>query len=722
MAALEVVRRRLDNAGLGEMCLELHSSKANKKAVLQDLDRTLRLEQPQLQDVRRHCEELNRHRGQLNLYLQVVHTPNQPSDVTVYQAVGELVRLRAQGTKWPSFRLKNPLQWSRAEFQERRNLLRDHLDHVSRIGVPQDCVWRGVELEIALPTDVDRVMPTISSILGRLNCLTTAGSEPADRLGILAPSSAMDTAQLARLAQRFTTAPSMDRRSMASAVWAEKRQHIDTLLAMGRQYVDTRASLSGVIVETGWDTDVTAARRDLAAYGRSWFRIFRGAYRQARAVLRGILTHEPPKPLEQRLAVLDSLIQGQQARAFVRSSPANELGKTAFGTQWNGVESDWASLAAIAKWESGCRETKAAPDFRSIYALLPEIQSLSEPVGRIGEHLKPVLKELAELFGTMRLNLRTAFDCEDLLSVPLAVLAERMRRWEAEPESLSRRVAYQLRRRTLESKGLAELAADIHSGQTTPSEGIARFEIAYYEELIRDLFRRHPQLGAFDGGSHERILQRFKNLDEARIGVARHEVAFAHFERLPARGADVGEVGLVYREIEKKRRQLPIRRLLSEAGRAVQAIKPVFMMSPISVAQYLEPGAIEFDLLLIDEASQVQTGRCPWRRRPSKADRRRGQQAASANAVLHEDARRGRSGRARSGRASRGGHREYPRALLRPGGTPTDAAMALPKPPPFADRRFQPRVLRRQTLRGSQPRKASRGARPRVSPCASRCL
>ena len=79
----------------------------------------------------------------------------------------------------------------------------------------------------------------------------------------------------------------------------------------------------------------------------------------------------------------------------------------------------------------------------------------------------------------------------------------------------------------------------------------------------------------------------------------------AHYERIPRGQSNVGEVGIVRREIEKKRRHLPLRRLLKEAGRAVQAIKPVFMMSPISIAQYLEPGAIDFDLLLIDEASQV---------------------------------------------------------------------------------------------------------------------
>ena len=42
-AALDVVKRRLDDIGLGDMCLELHSHKARKKVVLDELDRTLGL-------------------------------------------------------------------------------------------------------------------------------------------------------------------------------------------------------------------------------------------------------------------------------------------------------------------------------------------------------------------------------------------------------------------------------------------------------------------------------------------------------------------------------------------------------------------------------------------------------------------------------------------------------------------------------------------------------
>jgi len=50
---------------------------------------------------------------------------------------------------------------------------------------------------------------------------------------------------------------------------------------------------------------------------------------------------------------------------------------------------------------------------------------------------------------------------------------------------------------------------------------------------------------------------------------------------------------------------MPIRRLMQRAGNAIQALKPVFMMSPMSVPKYLPPGSVEFDLVVFDEASQV---------------------------------------------------------------------------------------------------------------------
>jgi very-short-patch-repair endonuclease len=58
-------------------------------------------------------------------------------------------------------------------------------------------------------------------------------------------------------------------------------------------------------------------------------------------------------------------------------------------------------------------------------------------------------------------------------------------------------------------------------------------------------------------------------------------------------------------EFTKQAKHLPIRRLLSRSGKAVQAMKPCFMMSPLSLAKFLPSRIINFDLLVIDEASQM---------------------------------------------------------------------------------------------------------------------
>lgn len=74
------------------------------------------------------------------------------------------------------------------------------------------------------------------------------------------------------------------------------------------------------------------------------------------------------------------------------------------------------------------------------------------------------------------------------------------------------------------------------------------------------------------------------------------------------RGATVRaftDMQLLLREISKQRRHIPIRQLVKRAGAALQALKPCFMMGPLSVAQYLEQGALRFDLVVMDEASQL---------------------------------------------------------------------------------------------------------------------
>jgi len=64
-------------------------------------------------------------------------------------------------------------------------------------------------------------------------------------------------------------------------------------------------------------------------------------------------------------------------------------------------------------------------------------------------------------------------------------------------------------------------------------------------------------------------------------------------------------VGVLRRECEKKARHKPVRQLLAEIPSLAAVLKPCFLMSPLSVAQYLPPDAAPFDLVVFDEASQI---------------------------------------------------------------------------------------------------------------------
>ena len=606
MAALEVVERRLREVGIGDMCLELHSNKANKRAVLQDLERTLALGKPKRGDFAAQCAELAQYRNTANLHVDVIHQLYEPSQLTPYQIVGHLVRLSADETRVPDFALDATLEWTPTDFQTRRSKLDELVKCVKETGTPHRHVWRGVTRGDLLPSDMERITAKLPDMISRLDRLAAASSQLALMLGLDAPADATGISQLARLAQRLKSAPPLDSNSLGHAVWVQQRNQIDELVQTGIRFAGLHDKLSEVVVESGWQTNLTATRRNLAAYGRSWFRFLNRNYREAQATLRGILIGESPRPLEERLAIVDELVAGQRAQREITADAATLLGQSAFGTFWNGENSDWTALSDILDWDTKCTTDRIHSNFRKILAALGEFPDVTSPLDQIRADLQAAVEALKTLFDDLKLDLQMAFDNKNLLNIALDGLSARLNDWSAASESLFQWTNYALRRNELEGLGLSDLMTQIYAGTTHVNEAVARFEMAYYDDLIRAIWSDEPHLARFNGTSHEQHIETFRELDTQRIKMTKYEVAASHHTRLPNSLSDVGEVGLLRREMQKKRRHLPIRKLLAQAGSAVQAVKPVFMMSPISVAQYLKPGGTTFDLLVIDEASQVQ--------------------------------------------------------------------------------------------------------------------
>jgi len=246
-------------------------------------------------------------------------------------------------------------------------------------------------------------------------------------------------------------------------------------------------------------------------------------------------------------------------------------------------------------------------------AWLPELESLSQwnrGVARLKDELAlrytATHREVELLVRELSLDCNEAFAVADIEHLPFAALADRCQTWLAEIESLSKWSNYHTQARRGGELALGPLVEQLKSGTLSADAAVACFERVYYEQMLRWFTHRNPELARFDGLRHEAKIDEFRRLDRDRLKLSKHRTMAAHFQGMPPCSAGVGATGIVRGEMERRRGHRSIRRLLKEAGSVVQAIKPVFMMSPLSVAQFIEPGAVEFDLLVIDEASQVQ--------------------------------------------------------------------------------------------------------------------
>lgn len=135
-------------------------------------------------------------------------------------------------------------------------------------------------------------------------------------------------------------------------------------------------------------------------------------------------------------------------------------------------------------------------------------------------------------------------------------------------------------------------------------------DLLSYNSLTHRIFEDRPNLLRFTGLAQEAIRDQFVRYDKEVINLNRQRMA-RRIDRAPPPGNRSGPVSgwtdmtLIQNEISKKKRHIPIRQLVRRAAHALQTLKPCFMMSPLSVAQYLMPGQLNFDMVVMDEASQL---------------------------------------------------------------------------------------------------------------------
>lgn len=159
--------------------------------------------------------------------------------------------------------------------------------------------------------------------------------------------------------------------------------------------------------------------------------------------------------------------------------------------------------------------------------------------------------------------------------------------------------------------GLGEFSSAISNELLVGREVGHAFEFSVNQIVLQKAIEADPKLTNFSATRHEGLRARFCNLDRKVLNLNAQKIASDQCDRhVPwgtrrGRVRDYTETALLVHEAGKKRRHIPIRQLVSRAPNALETLKPCFLMSPLSVAQYLPRGEIDFDLVIMDEASQI---------------------------------------------------------------------------------------------------------------------
>lgn len=185
-------------------------------------------------------------------------------------------------------------------------------------------------------------------------------------------------------------------------------------------------------------------------------------------------------------------------------------------------------------------------------------------------------------------------------------------------------LSYRVNRRKAVKADCLKFVEALECGRFVSDEAVRVFEDSCAEKTLNTLISRSRGLSGFSGIKHEERIARFRELDESYTAAAQKMIVAMlskkrdAIEHPPAMKDKDGntvvhamdpelqrQMAILKRECEKKKRFMPPRKLLSETKSLAMRLKPCFLMSPLSVAQYLPVEGDLFDMVVFDEASQM---------------------------------------------------------------------------------------------------------------------
>ena len=365
MAALDVVKRRLERVGLADMVLEIHSTKANRSALLAELNRILSRQKDRAPDGDdRAASRLRETRKHLNDYVRALHEPwpaptaaaGASSGMTPFEAMGRSVLLR--DVPEAPCDIPGCETWDGARVQQ----MKDLADALSRqmlvVGWPAPHAWTGSRLTSLSPRAQRDAGDLLTRLIATLRELRGDSSVAARELDAAAPATLASARAMLDAARLVESPPPVPLRLLTEPLWDALPAEVRALMDKLEEYAGIREWMKDKYAAPAADAlDCVAIEARYATYGSILYWLRPSFWRDRKAVRRALESGYRPGH-RQVQSDLKSLARRQQLRAEIEA--AREMGGRYFDALWNGTESDVRAIRETADWLLDYRRLRRA--------------------------------------------------------------------------------------------------------------------------------------------------------------------------------------------------------------------------------------------------------------------------------------------------------------------------------------------------------------------------
>ncbi|MBP1578867.1 MAG: DUF3320 domain-containing protein [Oscillospiraceae bacterium] len=599
MAALSVVQKRLASIGLDPFCLELHSNKTQKKAVLSQLEKTLsigHIKPPE--EYAATAEKLLKLRRELNSAMENIHRI-QPAGISLYTAIIEADKFVDHAGK-----LDIPVELFAGVDRSTADGWRGAVHNAATALMEHDYAssplkeYRRCDYSPELRENFSRAA---ASIANGCEAASEAFRNIAAACGLDIPAGYQ---QISDCVEIFTEAVSSELlpRMLTNPPGQQECADMQSLISDGRKYSVMMAELSGKYEDSFWALDYSQLRIAWKENEMKWF-LPKALGR--RKLVRSLAVHakDTSSVNAQNYSDIISMLEevANLRRSIQQSAAANIV-----GTMWNGEKTDFDRLDRAFNATGSLMQKQNFSVYSHAVVRILSDKNAMENVRKNIAVLDNYLENAGKIGQEYSLDLSAQKAAEDYFST----LREASLRWNGSISALRERSSLENALNGLEKAGLKCVEEAVRAGKVSGEDIVPAFEYSFDRGIIYSAFRKDPGLAQFNQAQYEDKINSYRETIKQYRSLTIQELAARLSAKIPNVSAGTtgnSEVAVLQRAIRSGGRMTPIRKLFDSIPALLRRICPCMLMSPISVAQYIDPNFPKFDLVIFDEASQLPT-------------------------------------------------------------------------------------------------------------------